>query len=629
MNKDNNKFINHSDPTLPLDLSSVTLKEQYAKLTEQEKLLVFYKLNGYKFAVPDIDQFIEDPWYLGSDAFFGTNGSLIFPYWRKALREIFDGPICRRPYVILSGAIGIGKSTLSKISMAYTLCKLTCMENPSKVLRLAKKPLTFVIAHRSEDIGNVEFRLWLLKDVLDNSPFFKTNYPKRNFKLNVISSGPMSNMGLGTDCLFYILSEVNFWPGKDGELAQKKISTALGRFTSRFDDRVISLLGGFYIDSSASGEASPSEWFLDNTDPNKTYSTAPTQWEVKRHSFPSLQRGETFPVYIGDGKYPAQILPMDYKLSEDQDPDRVINMPMELKQEANIDLRACLMDKAGKCLTSSDSFFGGSVEHLVNCSKLVNRIPEVVTVDFYDKTDRLWDKVKPMLSLVPYHTPIWIGLDLATKNDLTGIAACTFTGWDIQGEVRMPKIKCLFIIGVSRKEGQQTSLWHIEDLIMEMKKYYNVRLSADFGFSKQILQDAEREGIPTTYISTDNTPDPAIYLKTIINNELIELPEHKRLQREAYDLRYTYTNTGKLKIDHPKKATQNPKVFDVNNGVGSKDIWDGLEQAVYSLKLSIDAGEEYGYNSGYHKQMQVMEKETMNAREETQKYFQDTLESLF
>ena len=36
----------NDDPTIDLDLSGVSLKDQYFSLTEHEKLLVFCKLNG-------------------------------------------------------------------------------------------------------------------------------------------------------------------------------------------------------------------------------------------------------------------------------------------------------------------------------------------------------------------------------------------------------------------------------------------------------------------------------------------------------------------------------------------------------------------------------------------------------
>ena len=288
------------------------------------------------------------------------------------------------------------------------------------------------------------------------------------------------------------------------------------------------------------------------------------------------------------------------------------------------------MDKGGISLANSDSFFGGSIEHLVKCSSIKNRIPEVVTVDFYNKQDRLFDKVWPMINLLPIKSPVWIGLDLATKSDMAGLAAVTFDGWEVIGKVKLPRVRTLFVIAVGRKDGQQTSLFHFEDLIFEMHKKYNITVSADFAFSSQLLQDCEREGIKTRYISTDNTPsEPAMYLKNIINNELIKLPENKRLQREAYDLKYSHTNTGKIKIDHPKRATQNPKVFDVNNGVGSKDTWDALASAVYSLKMSIDEGDEYGFNGGYYKQLQAMNSLTKSSQEETTKRFQGMVENIF
>lgn len=432
-----------------------------------------------------------------------------------------------------------------------------------------------------------------------------------------------------SDVIFYEIGEVNFWPTSD-EKTRGVLATALGRFTSRFNKDALQKVGAFIIDSSAAGDNGPTEWFLENSDPNHTYTSSPSHWEVKQSSYKE-SNGQTFPVYIGDGKYPPCILPSDYRLADDQDPDRVLNVPIQLKQEAIIDLNKLIMDKGGRTTTSSDAFFGGNISHMVNCMKnYINRVPEILTVDFYDKTDRLYDKLKPAMGFCPLRSTIWVGLDLATTSDMASVSAVCFDGWEVVNMVKMPKVRCLFCVAVGRKDGQQTSLFHFEDLILELRKYWNVIVSADQAYSKQILQDLERENIPTQYISTDNSPsEPALYLKNLINNELIRIPENKRLQREAYDLRYAHTNTGKVKIDHPKRATQNPTLFDVNNGVGSKDCWDSLSSACYSLKLSCDAGEEYGTNSGYTKTMQATQNITKDAREETQKTFQSMLENLF
>jgi hypothetical protein len=86
-----------------------------------------------------------------------------------------------------------------------------------------------------------------------------------------------------------------------------------------------------------------------------------------------------------------------------------------------------------------------------------------------------------------------------------------------------------------------------------------------------------------------------------------------------------------LKVDHPKKCTVDDKVFDgdASKGIGSKDVWDSLASACYSLKMSIDAGEEQGYSNGVDKQMTLLKRMTNNPTEETQKVFQGFLENIF
>ena len=72
-------------------------------------------------------------------------------------------------------------------------------------------------------------------------------------------------------------------------------------------------------------------------------------------------------------------------------------------------------------------------------------------------------------------------------------------------------------------------------------------------------------------------------------------------------------------------------LFDNPDGkeIGSKDMWDSLASACYSLKMSIDEGEEFGFNTGYAKQTQMINKMTHDPREDAQKTFQGMLESLF
>lgn len=104
-----NKFTDHKDPTKKLDLNSISLEEQYAKLTEEEKVLIGCKALGLNRTPCTIDQFLEDSYFLGSEH-LTNHGAAIFDFWRGHLRDIFPNQLYTRyPYVSLGGSIGAGK----------------------------------------------------------------------------------------------------------------------------------------------------------------------------------------------------------------------------------------------------------------------------------------------------------------------------------------------------------------------------------------------------------------------------------------------------------------------------------------------------------------------------------------
>lgn len=73
---------------------------------------------GYKRLPPDIDEFLDDPYYLGKSI-------EVFPFWREKLREIYPTPVhTSTPYLSLNCAIGSGKSTVAKVMELYLECRL-------------------------------------------------------------------------------------------------------------------------------------------------------------------------------------------------------------------------------------------------------------------------------------------------------------------------------------------------------------------------------------------------------------------------------------------------------------------------------------------------------------------------
>jgi len=626
----NNSFFDQFDPTKDLteELSNISIQKQYNTLTEREKKLVFLSTHGYYRMPPTIETLYSDDYYLGGTDFY-DGGNAIYQFWKEELPKIFPSELTTAyPMLILSGAIGIGKSTISRLCMANCYARMLCMKNPSKTLKLIPKPFSFVVTHRDEEVGYAEFIKWFREEALEKVPFFKNVRP--NFKLQYITSGPLGGkIGLGSDVLIYILSELNFYPNP--QRAQSILEAAYGRMTSRFNMQTMQMVGNLIVDSSAKGDNAATEWFLDNSPREYTYYCHPAHYEVKPQDYRD-SNGVTFPVYVGDGKYPNQILGEDYKLAEDQDPERVIHVPIQLKVEAKQNLEKMLQDKCGISTSSSDLFFNGSVDKFANCMDRPNLVPEIIKVDFYDMSDRLIDILRPAVNMIPRGTTIWLGLDLARVDDFASISATQFSHWKFIGSAKFPVIKSYFTVAISRKDGQETSLRHIFDFIMALKADgYNVIVSADQAYSAEILQDCERENIETRKISTDNVPcQPALYLKNLILQGLISVPRNRRLLREAYDLRYVPMKKG-YKIDHPSKATNKPDIFDdvSLNPKGSKDCWDSLAESCYSLKMSIDAGEEDGFSNGIEKQLTLVKEMTKSDKEDSSMVFQNMLENMW
>lgn len=79
----------------------------------------------------DIATFIHDKRYLGNGLTDPNGRFTLFPYWEEKLAEIFPtNTTTRYNTIILTGAIGLGKSTIAVICLLYMLYRLLCLKDP-------------------------------------------------------------------------------------------------------------------------------------------------------------------------------------------------------------------------------------------------------------------------------------------------------------------------------------------------------------------------------------------------------------------------------------------------------------------------------------------------------------------
>lgn len=87
--------------------------------------------SDYKEIPVDIETFLHNENYLGKGLINEDGKFTVFPYWVETLKKIFPTNI-ETSYntVILSGAIGLGKSFIAVIAMLYMLYRMLCLKNP-------------------------------------------------------------------------------------------------------------------------------------------------------------------------------------------------------------------------------------------------------------------------------------------------------------------------------------------------------------------------------------------------------------------------------------------------------------------------------------------------------------------
>ena len=606
------------------DPTKGSLEDQYNQLSEEDKLLVYHKLIlKADRRITDIDTFICDDYFLGQ---ITQGGQGIYDYWKDILRKMYPSPVINRyPFVSSGGAVGIGKSTLSRVMALYTEHKLDCLINPWNTFGLVPgKPITMLFTHMSIDVVEREFIGWF-KENKAKSPYFRNMYHDHN--IAYIASGLRDQNSLGSDLIYGIISEANFVPKP--EVAINKINTAVVRFKSRFQ-KWRHFAGQIVVDSSASpvSEINPQSIFESERPQEELIILKAAHWEVKPKDYLE-SKGQTFDVYLGDSKRPPYIVPDGCKIGKDEDPGRVMKVPIQLKTDFASDLRKAISDLGGKNISSGNLFFDGNISHLLECCKTPNLIPDTIRVDFFDKSQDLYTQMEPMISKIPLGTFLHCHLDLGLVTDHTGFSIVYFDHWETSdGVTKEPYYICPLTVSIDRIRGQQTSLWHIYQLLLKLSKEYQICVSADQFQSRQILQDLEREGVQTRYISVDKTDTAAIYAKNIINREQISIPNNQRLLRECSDLQVVIKGKH-IAVDHPKIASL---VYDNKDGShpeGSKDVFDSLQGALENARLSLYEGLENGLQTGYIKQSKMLSKITHDPREESMKTFQGMMEDIF
>ncbi len=594
----------------------------FNRLSERDKLLIEADLLGYKELPPTIEEFLDSPYYLGGPDGIGPG---LYPYWRKFLKEYFPDPLHVRWQALgLTGAIGCGKSFCSTIISLYSIMKLMKLKDPWKTLGMTHvKSIGFSYLHKTTDQAYNGFIEPILS-VMDQVPFFQRNTLKAH-DIALIPDGARGNATIGFDICGYLLSELAFLPE---EIARYKLNQAFSRQESRFQGGK-NLFTYIIIDSSAKDQDDiVSKFIRENPIGDQFRYQRAAIWEAKAHKGYYFNEG-SFKMYAGDALHTPQILEDEAKISIDLDPDRILTCPMELYPNAKMDPILFLQDKAGISVMATNLFLPFP-QHFIDSFKLPKLNTDVVTLDFYDKEDKILYKVENGIDLIPKESILYCHLDLALVDDICGLSIVHFKEWIKSADgVKVPKFSAPIIIGLSRREGQETPLYQILDFFNDLRDegFTIGKITFDQFASAGLKQDLLRAGFNVEYLSVDRNDKVYNTVKSLIAADQVEFAQNERFKKEVLGLKVVDRLKGK--IDHDPVGSY---FYDEDgNRVPdkSKDLADSVFGSIYGCFVDLDLSSELASQKATKEQLKAISHYLDTPENRSREVFQNMVDNIW
>lgn len=563
----------------------------------------------------DIETFIHEKQYLGNALYDKEGRYTLFPYWEQKLKEIFPtNTTTAYNTIILTGAIGLGKSSISVICLLYMLYRLLCLKDPYVFYGL--QPIDKItISLMNITIENARgVAMDKMNQMILSSTWFMAHgtmrgttnleyVPEKHIELIAASS---NNQVIGRAVMANFSDEVNWGITNDTEKLKKKYTQLISQIDARMKSR---FLRGTYlptlniIASSKNNEQSFLDEYIRTKQKNESKNTLivdEPQWVVdSRKDTP-----EKFYVAIGNKFLTNEVLPRDATdslVDEYQAKGyRVIKVPMGYWENFNDNIDGALMDIAGIATASATKFISGMRWNEIKTDSYENpftkEIIEVGTAkddvaqysDFFDM-----NKFSPELR----SKPLYIHLDQSTgsggKGDKTGIGCVAAIGKrpSVEGQdaSRDMYYRVAFHVAIKAPKGYEISFEKTRTFIRWLRsKGCNIAgVSADTFQSAPIKQQLIADGFNFSTLSVDRLDSetkqclPYAYFKSIVYERHLEIyRDCSELTKEVLGLERELDGH----INHEDNGTK-----------GSKDMCDGVCGAAYNASLHA---EEFAYDYG-------------------------------
>ena len=587
-------------------------------MSGESKLYEDLKYSDWAEIPVDIETFLHDKKYLGNALYDNEGRFTLYPYWEEKLKEIFpDNLTTRYNTIILTGAIGLGKSTIAVICLLYLLYRLLCLKDP--YLYYGLQPIDKItISLMNITIENAKgVALDKMNQMILSSEWFLTHgemagttnleyRPEKHIELIAASS---NNQVIGRAVFANFTDEVNFGLTSDVEKLKKKQKQLISQIDARMASR---FLRGTYlptlniIASSKNSDQSFLEDYIENKRKNNSTTTLivdEPQWVVDSRKDSDVH----FYVAIGNRELANELLPLDaseemvnefrnkgYKLYE-------VPIGYIEKFEDNID--GSITDIIGVATQSGMKYISGARWKEAKSDLFENPFTKEIIQCGTGKEDASQYSDYFDLTKIPSairSKPLFIHLDMSQgnggKGDRTGISGIFIISKKpkIEGEEASKELffRLGFHVGIQAPKGQSISFDKHRTFIRWLRnKGFKIKgVSSDTYQNGQLSQQLIADGFDYKVISVDRLDSESkvqlqyAYFKSTLYDRRIEIyNDCKELTEEVLGLERESDGH----INHPNNGTY-----------GSKDMIDSVVGALWNAsqhaeEFAFDYGESF------------------------------------
>lgn len=612
MKETNESVLNKLKETDPQAYKSALLiLKEYKEKGHSE---IYNKLlySDYKEIPVTINEFITNKTYLGNGVIDKEGNQTIFPYWIKVLNDIFPNNLdTAYNTLVLTGAIGLGKSFIAVICILYLLYRMLCLKNARYHYGLQEiDVITFSFINITMEAAKGV--AWSkCQELLQASPWFMAHgtitknispewQPKQESKIELLY-GSLPRHVIGRCVFASFEDEISFQPnqdvGKQKDKAMKLISSVDARMQSRFmKGEVLPTLN--ILASSKRTEQSFLESYIDMKKQNESKTTLvidEPQWVIRTDK----NSKNKFYVAVGN-KFlnnevlPLNITPQDLQAYKDKG-YMLMQVPMGYYEKFLDDIDIALTDIAGISTSSTTKYISGARWSECRKDNLINPMSKEIievgnaqndTTQYYDFFDL--EKVDTQLM----NRPLYIHLDMSVSGDRTGIAGIWIRGKEHHQEGVLDSkelhYQLVFSFAVQAPKGYQISFEKNRQFIYRLKeKGFNIKgVSTDSFQSADLGQALLAKGYNYKMLSVDRVDAeskiclPYQYFKSTIYEHRLIVYKTDKLVDEIIGLE----RNGNGRIDHPMGGT-----------VGSKDIADAICGSIWNASQNAA---QFAYDFG-------------------------------